>query len=1174
VEKASAAPPQTEPRAGPLNTVSFQIPEDYVQRVVKAMDAGMVLPVEINDRNAKVIGAGKLIGVENQIDAATGTLKCRAEVTPMGDVRLYPNLFVTVKVLLETKRNVILASTKALRRSPSTGEFSTWVIGNDGTPSDRRVVVGATQGDLAEICSGLGPGELVSLNPKQEFKHDQKVRYVKQPGPAHEKYPAAALAEAPQLRFLAWQDLFKKDKSNVRHPDGTPVTDAVEKELMNHTLDHTEYGYGKTKGGGTPLALHLLFSHPLFDGASEVDDLKFTTESGEKLPKEPPDGWGAGRGGDDYGLFAATATPGVESSFPPIINVRLRYLIGPLEDIKTVEVKPNYHVGLDLAGGSSFGGYGQTLEGRASVTIAVNFAGLGDRRFGAVAIAKDGREYPQVGSNVSKGGKGADYATLEFKVPLSEVAKFRIGTRPIRTQEWKHVVLPPRDALTGAKDTVPSPQEKQTQAEPLVPQSVVDTAHENLKRARTEFEAGVASMINVAEAEQQLHWAEAMRAGDPKAAAVAKRDGAKHRLELMHKLYEAGRIAASEMVPVQREVAEAEVEISSAGTKPSAQGGSGATDAKIPNIPPRQVVADFLRLIKVPREKGANLDEIWNLTTRSSSASWSPSFTDLIEYGHIRPAHQLGNAEKALVFSDPFKDNSGRERVFYAILLNRDGKWLINENEYPAAEAVHGMVQGFLLNPGVVFDVQANELTGTWHFPCASTLTFNSDGTGVRVFEGPDGVPDKPGRFRWQVSGSTLRLHFKDHDEVGTIRWMMNHEFRVLDKEGKTEGYSDRDPRQSVALGSVIERVAYTQSEAGPAYFIGIDSDQARISDESLKKKLEVADPHQVDPSLIGWTKKHRLDAVGRIIMADGKPAQFGLRTFEMLVFPAPEGAWEKATAGQVADEVRKRLQEWGFISVVNDVLTEGKTPATWFFQTREGSQGVLQITGLEEKPRGVKVRYKILHMPDSEFPAAAEQASEPSAHESAALATLHAELAALLQSHKEEHPEVQALRERILQQEETERALAKGESEDLAKLHGEEAALLQKYREEHPTVQAVRAKIEIQTAVDKIAQTTVNKIAEDARPPAPSDPLREADQRVLQQQYEKTLADLLEAKKDAALAPSQNEGTPEAQTKRSDVLKSKIQLLEESRAELRKQLEEQRDALRKLIQEPATKQP
>jgi hypothetical protein len=33
-------------------------------------------------------------------------------------------------------------------------------------------------------------------------------------------------------------------------------------------------------------------------------------------------------------------------------------------------------------------------------------------------------------------------AEFDFGVPLSDVAKFIIGTRPIRTMEWKNVVLP------------------------------------------------------------------------------------------------------------------------------------------------------------------------------------------------------------------------------------------------------------------------------------------------------------------------------------------------------------------------------------------------------------------------------------------------------------------------------------------------------------------------------------------------------------------------------------------------------------------------------------------------------------------------------------------------------------------------------------------------------------
>ena len=41
--------------------------------------------------------------------------------------------------------------------------------------------------------------------------------------------------------------------------------------------------------------------------------------------------------------------------------------------------------------------------------------------------------------------------------------------------------------------------------------------------------------------------------------------------------------------------------------------------------------------------------------------------------------------------------------------------------------------------------------------------------------------------------------------------------------------------------------------------------------------------------------------------------------------------------------------------------MFDAQLPQTFGFETREGSQGVLQITGLTENPRGVKIRYKLV---------------------------------------------------------------------------------------------------------------------------------------------------------------------------------------------------------------------
>jgi hypothetical protein len=210
---------------------------------------------------------------------------------------------------------------------------------------------------------------------------------------------------------------------------------------------------------------------------------------------------------------------------------------------------------------------------------------------------------------------------------------------------------------------------------------------------------------------------------------------------------------------------------------------------------PRTVVSEFLRRIKAVRENKADAKEVWELTTRS--VSWGPDFANLSEYDRIHPVHQLGNGEETMVASDPFNDDAGRVRVYYAVLLKRDGKWLINEHGYRSRDEVSGLVQGFKLNPGVKLDVQAAELTGQWDFPCKSSLAMSADGTGVQIYEGPIGMPEKPRSFRWDVSGSALRRYWPDSVETLEITRVDHDSFDVVRLDGPGKGYAEGFNRRS-----------------------------------------------------------------------------------------------------------------------------------------------------------------------------------------------------------------------------------------------------------------------------------------------------------------------------------------------------------------------------------------
>jgi hypothetical protein len=183
---------------------------------------------------------------------------------------------------------------------------------------------------------------------------------------------------------------------------------------------------------------------------------------------------------------------------------------------------------------------------------------------------------------------------------------------------------------------------------------------------------------------------------------------------------------------------------------------------------PRELVTEWLRRVK------AGAREAWDLTTRNNNLGWGPSFTGLWEYDRIRPLHQLGNEEQAMVVSNPFNDNAGQTRIFCAVLRQRTAQWLVDHHTYVSPSEASSLMKGFSLNPGMKFDVLAAELVGEWRALCDSTISMAADGTGKELRVGPGGPEPgaKPESFKWEVSGATLRRHFADRQEKLEIIWM------------------------------------------------------------------------------------------------------------------------------------------------------------------------------------------------------------------------------------------------------------------------------------------------------------------------------------------------------------------------------------------------------------------
>jgi membrane fusion protein, multidrug efflux system len=154
-------------------SVLFTVPEDNLQAIAKRLEAGAVLPATAFDRSgANKIADGTLQTFDSQIDPTTGTIKLRAQF-PNESKTLYPNQFVNIRLLLDTRKDVTTMSTAGIQRGVP-GTF-VYLINADNTVSVRPVKLGATDGDHVEVLSGLAPGDRVVIDGADKLRDGARI---------------------------------------------------------------------------------------------------------------------------------------------------------------------------------------------------------------------------------------------------------------------------------------------------------------------------------------------------------------------------------------------------------------------------------------------------------------------------------------------------------------------------------------------------------------------------------------------------------------------------------------------------------------------------------------------------------------------------------------------------------------------------------------------------------------------------------------------------------------------------------------------------------------------------------------------------------------------------------------------------------------------------------------
>jgi membrane fusion protein, multidrug efflux system len=154
-------------------SVIFTVPEDIVPQIVSRFQSNGSLQVAAFDRaNATRLALGKLASFDTEVDTTTGTVKMRAAFAN-SDNQLFPFQFVNVRLVLDTLHDVVTVPSAAVQHG-APGDF-VYVVDASNTVAVRKVALGAQDGDLLAVKSGLSVGERVVTDGVDQLRDGSHV---------------------------------------------------------------------------------------------------------------------------------------------------------------------------------------------------------------------------------------------------------------------------------------------------------------------------------------------------------------------------------------------------------------------------------------------------------------------------------------------------------------------------------------------------------------------------------------------------------------------------------------------------------------------------------------------------------------------------------------------------------------------------------------------------------------------------------------------------------------------------------------------------------------------------------------------------------------------------------------------------------------------------------------
>ena len=164
----------------PIN-VQFTVPEGALPALFAAQQAGQTPPISFQMGNG-VKREGKVYVVDNQVDAAIGAVKVKAEVNNT-DHSLIPGQFIRLQLKAGLIKDALVVPSQAVI-SNSRGD-QIFVVDAENTVSLKPIKI-QTQGQGFAVISGINAGDKVVVEGKQNLRPNSKIREA---GPKPEAKP-------------------------------------------------------------------------------------------------------------------------------------------------------------------------------------------------------------------------------------------------------------------------------------------------------------------------------------------------------------------------------------------------------------------------------------------------------------------------------------------------------------------------------------------------------------------------------------------------------------------------------------------------------------------------------------------------------------------------------------------------------------------------------------------------------------------------------------------------------------------------------------------------------------------------------------------------------------------------------------------------------------------------